>query len=360
MNHLEPGAFSTKQKIKMWSNLLKSAPLSSDKRLDIKQTHYNDAPVPKDLIKEGAWEIRERVPVSGKNFTPYRLPTVDRTTKYKEVGGKARYLVEKNVIAETEMSKVYKGYDRRLKREVAVKEIMEYLFEYEAYRDGVELEAKTIAKLMENSHPGIPIVYDFIKSQMPDGSDKSLMIMELIEGETLRSRLNDITKPPLTNFEIVDIITQTADTVDFMNHKGLTHGDIKPKNIMLKEPHLKIIDYGLSSWVKGVHGITDGFSSPELVNRKIKDARSDEFALAATAHDILFGDTPAEGKIVTERQFMSKDFKYEISRDDIKKLVKIFNKALSENPNQRYQTSTKFAQEFCKIIKNVKLKNKAS
>lgn len=322
---------------------------------------YNNAPPPTDFIKKNAWEIKERVPIKGKIFTPSKLPSHDSTTKYIEATGRTRYLVEeKPTVGAGGMSSVFRGWDSRLERYVAVKELLPgWLDLGELYKNTIELEAKIIEKLKKNFHPGIPNIYDFIETKTLDGKIRPLLIMELIEGESLHSRLYD-NEQPLTIFEITNIITQTADTVDFMNKNGLFHNDIKPKNIILNQPHIKIIDYGSSSWIPEADTVTPSYTSPEICAGTFKgDARSDEFSLAATAYSVFFGNPPDffnKQEILTEEQFYSKNFKYKVNNNDIKQLINIFEKSLSKNPDDRYQTSTEFARAFCEIIKNIELK----
>lgn len=324
---------------------------------------YNNAPPPIDFIKKNAWEIKEKVLIGGKNFSPYKLPTHDSTIKYIEETGKARYLVEENPTVGTGgMSNVFRGWDSRLERYVAVKELLPgWLYLGESYENTIELEAKIIEKLKKNFHPGIPNIYDFIETKTLDGKIRPLLIMELIEGESLYSRLND-DKQPLTIFEITNIITQTADTVDFMNKNDLFHNDIKRKNIILSQPHIKIIDYGSSSWITEVVTVNPQYTSPEVCDGSTKgDSRSDEFSLAATAYSIFFGNPPDffnEPEILTKEKFYSEDFKYKVKSREIKQLISIFKKSLSRNPDDRYQTSTEFAQAFCEIIKNIELNDK--
>ncbi|PIP63763.1 hypothetical protein CO165_00030 [Candidatus Roizmanbacteria bacterium CG_4_9_14_3_um_filter_33_18] len=325
-------------------------------------TKYNTAPPPNDFKRKNSWEIKERALIKSEDFTPFKLPTHDDTTEFKEVSGKARYLVEeKPNVGTGGMSNVFRGWDSRLERYVAVKELLpDWLDSGESYRNIIELEAKTIEKLKKNFHPGIPNIYDYIETRSLDGRIRPLLIMELIEGESLFLRLSDDVKQPLAISEISNIITQTADTVDFMNENDLIHKDIKPKNIILSQPHIKIIDYGSSSWIPDVDAVTASYTSPETYINNTKDARSDEYSLAATAYSIFFGNPPdiiENPEIITEAQFYSKSFKYKVKDLDIKKLINIFRKSLSKNPDDRYQTSTEFAQAFCKIIKNVGLKD---
>lgn len=315
---------------------------------------FNNLPLPHGIKRINSWEIRERIPTHIGNTTPLSVPKPDVETKYNEISGDSRYVVEGNaLVGEGGMSDVYRAWDKRLGKYVAVKKMQKWLSSDEDYKNLIELEAKAMAKI---NHPGIPEIYDFNIVKTPDGIETSVMLMQLVEGESLYVRLNDNKQASLTFDEISSIITQTANTIDFMNKKGLTHADIKPKNILLSQPHIKIVDFGSSNWVFEMGAATPGYTAFEVYSGK-RDIRSDEYSLAATVYDILFNNTPPEvgwgivdQKAVESNILDPNKFKYNLSLENKKKLIKIMIKGLAENPNDRYQTSTEFAQELFDTI----------
>ncbi|VVA43450.1 Serine/threonine protein kinase PknB [Candidatus Roizmanbacteria bacterium] len=315
---------------------------------------FNNLPLPYGKKRIDVWEIRERIPIRIWNSTPLLIPMPDIETRYDEITGDARYVVEGNaLVGDGGMSDVYRAWDKRLGKYVAVKKMQEWLSTDEDSKNLIELEAKTMTRI---NHPGIPEIYDFNVVRTPDGKEMPIMIMQLVEGESLYGRLNNNKQVPLTLDEISSIVTQTANTIDFMNKKGLTHADIKPKNILLSQPHIKIVDFGSSNWVHEMGTATPGYTAFEVYSGK-RDIRSDEYSLAATVYDILFNNPPPEiglgiaNKKAIESNILDPNkFKISLSKENKKKLIKILVKGLAENPDDRYQTSTEFAQELSKVI----------
>ncbi|KKQ23888.1 MAG: Serine/threonine protein kinase PknB [Candidatus Roizmanbacteria bacterium GW2011_GWC2_37_13] len=301
---------------------------------------FNKLPLPYDTKRIDAWEIRERIPVQMGNMTPLPIPEPDIETKYNEVSGDARYVVEGNaLVGNGGMSDIYRAWDRRLGEYVAVKKMQDWFSADEDYRSSIELEAKTMTRI---NHPGIPEIYDFNVVTTPDGNETPIMIMQLVEGESLYDRIDDDEQASLTLDEISSIVTQTANTIDFMNKKGLTHADIKPKNILLSQPHIKIVDFGSSNWVHKMGTATSGYTAFESFSGK-RDIRSDEYSLAATVYNILFNKTPPEiswgiinKKAIESNILDSNKFKYNLSIKNKKKLIEILIKGLAENPDERY------------------------
>lgn len=326
--------------------------------------NLNNARTPFIFNKVGQWEIKERVPVlpspnkhidgirtklfqlAGINATPlpipHQIPKADRKTKYEEMGGTARYVVEKDPnVGEGYTALVYRGWDRKLERFVAVKELREW--DAKEYRDLIELEVKTLVRL---EHPGIPKVYDFIESKTEKGKRRKFMIMELLTSENLLSRLSDTNRKPLPLHEIVRIVSQSANTVDYMNEKGLFHGDLKTDNIILASPHIKVIDFASSSWSERRTPTNKHYSAPERIRGK-KDARTDEFSMAIIAFESLCNKVrPTNIGELKSEDFNFPQIPYDLSLDKRNKLVDIFQKGLARNPDDRYQTSGEFAVAF--------------
>src|ERR1700690_824032 len=140
------------------------------------------------------------------------------------------------------MGEVYRARDSRVDRQVALKVLPEELFEDEERRARFEREARTLASL---SHPGIAVLYSF--EEIPSSSSSSsrhLLVMELVEGETLRERLRSGT---LRVRKAVDISAQIARSLAAAHAKGIVHRDLKPENVVVsKEDRIKILDFGLA------------------------------------------------------------------------------------------------------------------
>lgn len=334
-------------------------------------SNLNSFSPPPDFLLKVAWELKERYPIDSlserkrimRAYSEGRLekipPRVDHKTQYLDAPGESRYLVEKEKFEKGGLSDIYRAWDKRMGRYVAVKKLNKEYSIYDNIKQFLELEAKTIARL---KHPGIPEVYDFSIATTPDGVSSPLMIMELLKDENIMSRLDNKEKPLLTIEEISRIISQTADTIDYMNKRGLVHGDIKPGNIILSSPYVKVIDFAATNWAdKSRQTINPGFSPMEIY-RKIKDDRSDEFSLAATAYNIIFNELPpinfgdiSDIEPKTKELLNSKQFKYQLTQINKEKLFNILLKGMAARPDDRYQTSTEFAREFCRVIANPSL-----
>jgi TolB-like protein/Tfp pilus assembly protein PilF len=205
------------------------------------------------------------------------------------------------------MGEVYRARDTRLGREVAVKVLPERLA-----RDGdlvqrFEREARAVAAL---SHPNILTLYDFGR----DGSHL-YAVLELLEGETLRTRLAHSPPPWAT---VVDIAIAVADGLSAAHARGIVHRDLKPENIFLtSDGRVKILDFGLARWKPAVTpgsetsaptvttepgfvmGTVD-YMSPEQVRGEAADTPSDIFALGCVLCESVSGRKPFFGKTTAE------------------------------------------------------------
>jgi eukaryotic-like serine/threonine-protein kinase len=204
------------------------------------------------------------------------------------------------------MGEVYRAKDTRLDRTVAIKILPEQLSSDPVCKQRFEREAKTISSL---NHPHICTLHD-IGSQ--DGVD--YLVMECVEGETLAKRLE---KGPLPLEQVVKIGAEIADALDRAHRSGVVHRDLKPGNIMLTASGAKLLDFGLAKPATApVSGMTltaaaaqttpvtqEGtivgtfqYMSPEQVEGKELDGRSDIFSLGAMLYEMVTGNRAFEGK----------------------------------------------------------------
>jgi TolB-like protein len=207
------------------------------------------------------------------------------------------------------MGEVYRARDTRLERDVAVKLLPESVARDPDRLARFDREAKSVAAL---SHPNILALHDA-------GTDNgmSFVVMELLEGETLRAR---IARGPLSIRRSVDTAIQIARGLAAAHAKGLVHRDLKPENVFLvADGHVKILDFGLAKAVAPAAAsdadatatdaaMTDpgtvlgtvGYMAPEQVRGHAVDGRSDLFALGTLLFEMVTGErafrreTPAE------------------------------------------------------------------
>ena len=204
------------------------------------------------------------------------------------------------------MGEVYRARDTRLDRDVAIK-ILPVQFSSDTVRkQRFEREAKAISSL---NHPHICMLYD-VGHQ--DGTD--FLVMECVEGETLAKRLE---RGPLPIEQVLKYGAQIADALDRAHRSGITHRDLKPGNIMLTATGAKLLDFGLAKLADpAIRGATlsdiatqtapmtaEGtiigtfqYMSPEQVEGKELDGRSDIFSLGSVLYEMLTGQRAFSGK----------------------------------------------------------------
>jgi serine/threonine protein kinase len=203
------------------------------------------------------------------------------------------------------MGEVYRARDTRLERTVAIKILPAQVSNDAVRKQRFEREAKTISSL---NHPNICTLHD-IGSQ--DGVD--YLVMECVEGETLAKRLE---KGPLPLEQVLKYGAQVADALDKAHRAGIVHRDLKPGNIMLTGAGAKLLDFGLAKPTAVVSGMTltaampttpvtqEGtvvgtfqYMSPEQIEGKEVDGRSDIFSLGAVLYEMLTGQRAFQGKV---------------------------------------------------------------
>ena len=197
------------------------------------------------------------------------------------------------------MGEVYRARDERLKRDVAIKVLPASFSDDSDRLRRFEQEAQTAGGL---NHPNLTAVHD-----VGSHGGAPYIVTELLEGETLRSRLSG---GPLPVRKAVDYAVQIARGLAAAHEKGIVHRDLKPENLFLTtDGRVKILDFGLAklTQVEGKSGQqtnlptatagtepgvvlgTLGYMSPEQVKGKAADQRSDLFSMGAILYEMLSG-----------------------------------------------------------------------
>jgi serine/threonine protein kinase len=207
------------------------------------------------------------------------------------------------------MGEVWRAWDKKLDRDVAIKVLPP---EFSADADRVqrfEREARTIARL---KHSNIITIYDVVDLGDEAGG-LHFIVTELVEGRTLRERLND---SQIGWREAVLIATQIADALNAVHVVEVIHRDIKPENVMLQAGgRVKLLDFGIAKWagvaaasgaaqpVAGIQtrlGVTPGtlkYMSPaQARGGEQLDARTDVFSLGLVLYEMIAGRHPYGGK----------------------------------------------------------------
>jgi len=197
------------------------------------------------------------------------------------------------------MAEVYRAYHAELDRYVAIKVLHHFLSEDESFKLRFAQEAQNIAKLR---HPNIVQVYDF--EYAPEW-DSYYMVMELIEGPTLRDLLIDEemqTGKALALSDALRITREAANALSYAHKRGMIHRDVKPANLMLDAKdnnRVVLTDFGIAKLLTskqmtmsgGLVG-TPAYMSPEQGMGETGDERSDIYALGIIFYQMLTGELP--------------------------------------------------------------------
>ena len=257
------------------------------------------------------------------------------------------------------MGEVYRAKDTRLGRTVAIKILPAQFSADPVRKQRFEREAKTISSL---NHPHICVLYD-VGHQ--DGTD--YLVMECLEGETLATRLE---KGRLPLEQVLKYGAQIADALDKAHRSGLVHRDLKPSNIMLTPSGAKLLDFGLAKPVAPVltgatltgatphspmteEGTIVGtfqYMSPEQVEGKELDGRSDIFSLGAVVYEMVTGKEAFCGKshLSVASAILEKEPDPITSAKPLTPpaLNHAIRKCLEKLPDERWQSASDLASEL--------------
>ena len=251
-----------------------------------------------------------------------------------------RYQIVKE-LGKGSMGIVYQAHDPQIDRLVALKVLRAERVVGEDFVSRFLKEAKAIGRF---SHPNVVTVYDV-------GRDHGTIYiaMEYLEGKPF----NDVIRNGQMSLEQkVDIGLQVAGTLNYAHSKGIVHRDIKPSNIILSaDGQIKLTDFGiariedfdatLQTQVGDILG-TPTYMSPEQVIGKIVDGRTDLYSLGVFLYELIVGRRPFLGKnIAAVFRAITHDDPIAPSQIDPfipKALSDLIIKALSKNPDERFQT----------------------
>jgi eukaryotic-like serine/threonine-protein kinase len=206
-------------------------------------------------------------------------------------------IIEK--LGEGGMGVVYKAEDTKLDRFVALKFLPPHLSASDQDKARFVQEAKAAAAL---NHPNVCSIIDIQEHDDPQGGRQMFIVMEFVDGQTLREK-----KGTVTFKQAIDICIQIADGLAAAHEKGIVHRDIKPDNIMIRKDGIaQIMDFGLAKLRASGSKIsrltkegstvgTAGYMSPEQVQGQETDHRSDIFSFGVVLYELLTGQLPFKG-----------------------------------------------------------------
>ena len=201
------------------------------------------------------------------------------------------------LIATGGMGQVWRGRDTLLGRRVAVKLLRSEYTADPTFLARFRAEATHAAAL---SHPNIAAVYDYGEAVDGDGEHLAYLVMELVEGEPLSTRLE---AGPLSVEATLEVLRQTAVALAEAHHAGLVHRDVKPGNILVSDDEqVKITDFGIA-WSAGSAPLTDAgqvlgtprYLSPEIAVGEQPSPASDVYSLGLVGYECLTGQPAFDG-----------------------------------------------------------------
>ena len=262
------------------------------------------------------------------------------------------------------MGEVYRARDTRLGREVAIKVLPQHLSSNPEVRARFEREAKAVSSL---NHPNVCVLHDVGREGETD-----YLVMELIEGETLAARL---AKGPLPGPDVLKVGAQIADALDRAHRAGVMHRDLKPGNIMLTKSGAKLMDFGLAR-ATGLAGPESGsglamttsptlaqpltaegtivgtfqYMSPEQLEGRETDARSDIWALGCVLYEMATGRRAFEGTSQASLigSIMHKDPApmTQLAPMSPPSLERLVRQCLAKDPTERWQSAGDVRREL--------------
>ena len=292
-----------------------------------------------DANEEG--RTRDMNPETGRRFGPYEI--------LGRLGGGG-------------MGHVYKAWDARLHREVAVK-LLNSEYAMPGMRERFLREARAASAL---NHPHICTIFDIGEQ---DGDP--YLVMELLEGETLKDRID---KRSIQVEEMICVGKEVSEALGAAHAKGVIHRDIKPANIFLVAKPLagfqsKVLDFGLAKIEGGVLGArqsrafdittagstvgTLAYMSPEQARGEVLDSRSDLFSLGVVLYEMATRQIPFPGatsalvfvKLLNQQPEPVRDWNEAIPRD----LEKVIMKLMAKERTQRFQTAHELYEALSRI-----------
>src|ERR1700691_2592708 len=261
------------------------------------------------------------------------------------------------------MGQVYGAEDTTLKRFVAIKRMSPHADSDAADRKRLLKEAQRASAL---NHPNVGAIYDVVEH-----AGELWVVMEFIEGETLRHRLGR----PLSTEEFFAIAAQCCDGLQAAHEKGIIHGDIKPENIMLAPgDRVKILDFGVArrAWkstpdtatksmeTMTASGGTPAYMAPEVLLQQPDDGRSDIFSLGLVFYEMLGGQQPfhSDSLATTVARIVH------VTPTPLKNvpapLANVIDRAMAKDPNARYPDAAALLDDLNRVQQGGKPKRRPS
>ncbi len=266
---------------------------------------------------------------------------------------KGRYEL-KEVLAKGGMGVVYRAVDGVMRRQVAIKTLLDITDAM-----GLQLFQKECEVLASMTHPNIIEIYDVGEFE-EEGVSRPYLVMPLLPGVTL-DKLIRASSQRLTVERSIDIACQACRGLQAAHEKGLVHRDIKPSNIfVLEDDSIKIIDFGVAHRIEATR--TAGrkgtllYMSPEQIDMKPVSAVSDIFSLGVVCYEMLTRRRPFER--TSENSVADAILHFiPVPATELNPAVNLavsqaIHKAMAKQPWHRYSAAKEFAETLQKALRN--------
>jgi eukaryotic-like serine/threonine-protein kinase len=264
-------------------------------------------------------------------------------------GSKLDHYRIEGLVARSGMASIYRATDLHNDRTVAIKiphpEVEADPLLFDRFKREEEIGKKL-------DHPSVMKVFD------DEERSRIYMVMEWVDGRLLRQIIIERKKLPIDR--AVQITIGICEALEYIHSHGVVHRDLKPENIMVDaEDHIKLIDFGLAGAV-GMRRLTftkltqamgtPDYISPEQVQSKRGDARSDIYTLGVMLYEMLTGEVPFHGPnafaIMNDRLLNSPIPPRELNPEISPQLQEIIYRAIERNPRNRYASAREFARDL--------------
>lgn len=274
-----------------------------------------------------------------------------------------RYEV-RELIGSGGMADVYRAYDRRLSRLVAIKMLRADLARDPSFQTRFRREAQAAAGL---NHPSIVSVHDTGTEEHEWGM-VPYIVMEYVDGITIREVLREKNLPTVTRS--LQIVRDILDALDYSHEHGIVHRDIKPGNVMITpDGEIKVMDFGIAKALDDVDATvthawtvvgTAQYLSPEQTRGETADARSDLYATGCLLYELIVGAPPFVAETPVAMAYKHANDLLVLPSKLVSGLPpgidNVLSHALTKDPVLRYQTAALMREDIDRLLTGGKVK----
>lgn len=264
-------------------------------------------------------------------------------------------------LGEGGMGSVYRGYQKNLKRDVAIKILSRELSNDPEFIARFNREAQTVAAL---EHPNIVPIHDYGTQQ-----GISYVVMRSLTGGTLEDRLEErhLRGDPLPSLsDTAKLFNQIAGALDYAHEQGIVHRDLKPSNIMFdNHGNPFIVDFGIAKLVGQTTSITQSgggqmgtpiYMAPEQWLNEAVSPQTDQYAMGVIMYIMVTGQRPfnADTAYGLLHQHLNEEPApvHEVAPNIPETVTEVIQRAMAKTPSERFPTMTAFAEAFTQAIQS--------